>query len=329
MMLVTTIVTVVKNYNLELIYIVLGISVIGLLSFGLFYFFLSAFVFRRIKLIYKIISDTKRNAGEANTFEAKSIEEVGSEVQEWAQNTSKEIISLKSLEDYRRNYLGNVSHELKTPIMSLQGYLHTLLDGGMYDKKVLKKYLKRAAKNVDRLDSIINDLDAINKLEDESSNIRPARFNIMDLIQETIDDLSVFAKEKEITLSVKEGANTGFTVFADIDKISQVLNNLVINSIRYGVEKGETKIGVYALDEDVLVEVTDDGPGIEEQHLKFLFDRFYRVDPSRSRELGGSGLGLSIAKHIIEAHNQTISVRSSVGVGTTFGFTLSRNADSI
>ncbi len=320
---------VVRTYDLELLFVGIGILVIGALSFGLFYYFLSAFVFRRIKLIYKIISDTKKSSGEAYSFETKSIEEVGSEVQEWAQNTSNEITSLKSLEDYRRNYLGNVSHELKTPIMSLQGYLHTLLDGGMYDKKVFKKYLKRAAKNVDRLESIINDLDTINKLEGESSMVRPIRFNIMELVQETIDDLAVFAEKKGISISVKEGANSGFTVYADIDKISQVLNNLVINSIRYGKENGETKIGIYALDEEVLVEVTDDGPGIEEQHLKFLFDRFYRVDPSRSRELGGSGLGLSIAKHILEAHNQTIQVRSSVGVGSTFGFTLSRNSESL
>ncbi len=303
------------------------ISLISLIStYVVVRFFFETFIFRKIKLIYKVINQSKRSMSQNAPFSISevSFDQVNEEVEEWAKKKESEIEYLTGLESYRRNYLGNISHELKTPIFTITGYLHTLIDGGLYDENINKKYLRRAISNVERLQNIVEDLEVINKLESGAVELDLVKFDLKSLTTEVINDLTMLAADKEITITLKEGASKAFYVEADRENIRQVLNNLVSNSIKYGNEGGTTKIAFYDMADKVLIEVSDDGIGIEEQHLKHLFDRFYRVDSSRSRAQGGSGLGLSIVKHIIEAHQQSINVRSTVGVGSTFGFTLKK-----
>lgn len=291
-------------------------------------YILERYIYRRVKLIYKTIRQSKLStpAKKVRLKQQVSIlDQVEEEVADWAEMQNEEIETLKTLEQYRRKFLGDVSHELKTPIFSIQGYIHTLIDGGLYDEKVNMKYLERAARNVDRLLTIVQDLEAISKLESGELILEIQRFELRDLVNEVFMDLELMAKEKEVHLKFKEGADHNYKVKGDRDYIRQVLTNLLLNSIKYGREGGQTKVSFYDMDKHVLVEVSDNGLGIEEKHLKHLFDRFYRVDKSRSRESGGSGLGLSIVKHILEAHNQTINVRSTPGLGSTFGFTMDKS----
>lgn len=290
--------------------------------------FLERFVFRKIKLIYKFIYESKLGSSTKNTFDfdETSIDDVNMEVIEWGKKKEKEIETLKTLEAYRKNYVGNISHELKTPIFSIQGYLHTLLEGGIHDQSINMKYLDRAAQNAERLQNIVEDLEVISRLEGGNVILDLRSFDIKQLVEEVFSDLEVLAAEKNIKLQFKDGANQPFHVMADRESIRQVLNNLIVNSIKYGNINGYTKVSFYDVEQNVLIEVSDNGIGISDDHLKHVFDRFYRVDTSRSRSQGGSGLGLSIVKHIIEAHNQTINVRSTPGIGSTFGFTLKKNA---
>lgn len=310
------------NVNITLV-VVYGIASLILGYFFIRYLF-ERFVFRKIKLIYKMISRSKDSLQGVKTTEAldTTIEDVNDEVLKWATETEKELSSLKMLETYRRKYLGDISHELKTPIFTIQGYLHTLLDGGLHDTKINKKYLKRAVKNLSRLETIVEDLELINQLEAEPELLDKSKFNLKALVEEVFRDLSMKAEEKNIELAFKPGANRAFTVYADKHRIQQVFINLIGNSIKYGTENGMTKVSFYDMDELVLAEVSDDGIGVNEEDINHLFDRFYRVDKSRSRKEGGSGLGLSIVKHIMEAHNQKITVRSTYGKGSTFGITL-------
>jgi len=236
---------------------------------------------------------------------------------------SSEINILKDQENYRREFLGNVSHELKTPLFTIQGYILTLLEGAMKDKKVRSKYLNRTAKGVDRIISIVKDLDLITQFESGIKTVDKSNFNIYELI-DNVYDLMEFESEKNNTkLRIRNEINNSVLVYADKERILQVLTNLVVNSIKYGKENGYTEIAVDEYDKDrIIVRVIDDGEGIEEEHLPRLFERFYRIDKTRSRKKGGSGLGLSIVKHIIEAHQEQIFVKSKVGVGTEFSFTL-------
>lgn len=286
-------------------------------------YLLERFVFRKIKLIYKIISKKKYADKEDLVIEG-NFDKVNREVARWAADTEREIKDLKELEDYRRSFVGNISHELKTPIFAIQGYLHTLLDGGLYDEKINLKYIQKAASNVDRLQNIVEDLEVINRLESGNVVLVYSKFDIKSLTEEVFDDLNFFAKKKKIKLQFKEGAGGQMFVNADKDRIRQVLNNLITNSIKYNDEGGKTIVSFYRLDESILIEISDNGIGIEEKHLKHLFDRFYRIDASRSRAQGGSGLGLSIVKHIVEIHEQNINVRSAPSIGSTFGFTLQK-----
>ena len=296
--------------------------------YGIIYMFLERFIFRRIKLIYKMINKSKTGEGtdlsNKEFYRSHSLDDVDEKVAIWAKDTADELETLKSLENYRRTYLGNISHELKTPLFSIQGYILTLLEGAMYDEKVSTKYLQKAAKNAERLRSIINDLDYITSLESEGPSMSFRNFNLKTLIEDVVDDISIQAKSKEISFEVNSEVVLDLNVNGDINSINQVLTNLLINSIKYGNHQGKTSINIFDLDEELLVEVSDNGIGIEEKHLKHLFDRFFRVDKSRNREVGGSGLGLSIVKHIVEAHNQSVTVRSTPGVGSTFGFTLKK-----
>ncbi|MBK8627399.1 MAG: sensor histidine kinase [Saprospiraceae bacterium] len=293
------------------------------INFMVVRFFLEKYVFRKVKLIYKLIYDSKKDKT-SQDISQESLEDVNMKVMEWAVNTKKEIASLKSLEEYRKNYVGNISHELKTPIFSIQAYLHTLLEGGLYDETINKDYLKRAADNTERLQNIVEDLDIITKLESGKAELDIKRFDIKELVRDIFLDLKSMAKKKKITLQFKDVTATSFMVMADRESIRQVFTNLLVNSIKYGKDGGTTKVSFYDMDTEVLTEISDNGIGIEDKHLKHVFDRFYRVDSSRSRKQGGSGLGLSIVKHIIEAHDQTINVRSTVDVGSTFGFTLEK-----
>ncbi|MEM1322195.1 MAG: ATP-binding protein [Bacteroidota bacterium] len=288
---------------------------------------LKRYIYRKIKLIYKSIHRFKVTAKDKIRdvdINTDIIGEVEKEVSNWVNSQNKEIESLKSLEAYRRNFLGDISHELKTPIFSIQGYIHTLLDGGLYDEKINRSYLVKAASNVERLQTIVSDLESIAKLESGTLMLDMQPFDIRALAEEVLEDMEIMAKERKISLLFKEGADRGFTVHADRENIRQVLTNLIANSLKYGNDNGHTKLAFYDMDKYILIEVADNGIGIKETDLKRVFERFYRVDKSRSRTQGGSGLGLSIVKHIIEAHQQTVNVRSAAGVGSTFGFTLAK-----
>ena len=252
------------------------------------------------------------------------IEDAEKEVTEWASQQQKEIENLKSLEEYRRNFFGDISHELKTPLFNIQGYIHTLLDGALYDEKINLEYLKRAAINTERLHLIVEDLDVISRLDSGENPLEMKVFNIRKLASEVIEEMELVAAKKKIQLTYKEKNPRNYHVKADRESIRQIFTNLIVNSIKYGKEKGVTKVAFYHMDEYILVEIADNGIGIERKHLPHIFDRFYRVEKSRNRSQGGSGLGLSIVKHIIEAHGLTINVRSDFGIGTTFGFTLKK-----
>jgi two-component system phosphate regulon sensor histidine kinase PhoR len=250
--------------------------------------------------------------------------QVRQDVIDWAQSKNTEIENLKSLENYRRDFVGNISHELKTPIFSIQGYLHTLLEGGIYNDDINKNYLQRAMRNVDRLQNIVEDLEVIHKLESNNTLITKENWELKSLCNEVISDITVLATPKNMTIEYNTSASKNFLVNANREMIRQVLTNLLSNAVKYGRENTKIDIAFYDLDQSILVEITDIGDGIESKHIKHLFDRFYRVDGARARKIGGSGLGLSIVKHIIEAHDQKINVRSTVGVGSTFGFTLDK-----
>jgi two-component system phosphate regulon sensor histidine kinase PhoR len=256
------------------------------------------------------------------------ISKVNEEVSEWAQDRRQEIEELKKLEAYRREFLGNVSHELKTPLFNIQGYILTLLDGGLNDSTINKEYLERSGKNIERMISIVEDLEVISRFETGEMKLDVINFDIVALATDVIELLEVKAKKKNIRLYLSREYEKPLFVRADKERIRQVLINLLDNSIKYGTENGKTKVSFFDMDENLLIEVADNGIGVDTKDVSRLFERFFRVDKSRSREQGGSGLGLAIVKHILEAHKQTINVRSTIGVGTTFAFTLQKT-DSV
>lgn len=308
-----------------------GVLVAGILIFIAAYlittYYLKMYIYRKIKVIYKVIRKQKISPKEKSTnvdISRHLLDDVAEEVEAWADDHQKELDKYKSWAEYRRRFVGDISHELKTPIFNIQGFLHTLLDGALEDPKVNRPYLERAAKNLDRLNTIVEDLEAISKYESGELVLDMQAFDLRKLAEEVFEDLEFKAARKNIRLEFKEGVGLVCRVRADRESIRQVLMNLVSNSIKYGQANGRTKIGFYDMDRNVLVEVADNGIGIPADKLKHVFDRFYRVDESRSREQGGSGLGLAIVKHIIEAHNQTITVRSTPNLGSTFGFTLEK-----
>ena len=258
------------------------------------------------------------------TLDKDIISKVNEEVTEWAQDRRQEIEELKKLEAYRREFLGNVSHELKTPLFNIQGYILTLLDGGLDDPSINKEYLERSGKNIERMISIVEDLEVISRFETGELKLDILNFDIVALATDVIELLEVKAKKKNIRMNIVRENEKPLFVRADKERTRQVLINLLDNSIKYGTEGGKTKVGFFDMDENILIEVTDNGLGVDTKDIPRLFERFFRVDKSRSREQGGSGLGLAIVKHIIEAHHQTINVRSTIGVGTTFAFTLQK-----
>ena len=299
---------------------------VALIAYFISYYFVREYVYRKIKVIYKRITDHRISPDDKKRFFKSDFvfEQVEKEVEEWAKQQQQEIDKLRAWQEYRRKFLGDISHELKTPIFNIQGYLETLLDGALDDATVNRRYMERAAKNAERLTTIIEDLEVISRLESGELLLDLQTFDLKALVQEVFEDLEFKAAQRNITLGFKPAADFSFSVIADRDYIRQVLSNLIDNSIKYGSENGHTRVGFYDMDKVVLVEVADNGIGIAHEHLPHVFDRFYRVDKSRSRDQGGSGLGLSIVKHIIEAHRQSINVRSTAGIGTTFGFSLDK-----
>lgn len=285
------------------------------------------FIYRKIKFIYKFIHQTKASKKEEvyNKYmlPGKSIDEVREEVEEWAEQRSREVELLKQNESFRKEFLQNLSHEFKTPVFAIQGYVDTLLQGAMENPDTNKRFLEKTAKNTERLVNLLKDLDEISKLERGELKLHKQFFVIQDLVKEVFESLSWKAEQKNISFSIKKGCEQPLTVFADKEKMRQVLNNLVDNSIKYGKMDGSTVASMYNTDDKhILVEISDDGMGINEKYLDRVFERFFRTNEGRDRDVTGSGLGLSICKHIIEAHGYTIHARSKENIGTTIGFTL-------
>jgi len=305
------------------------ITVVFSLSIAVFSFFViqyrvERFIYRRVKKIYDDVSLL-----ESTSFRSQAVttdmETLTNQVKKFATDKKLEIETLKIREEYRREFLGNVSHELKTPLFTVQGYLSTLIDGAIGDKKVRKKYLERAEKGVERLVYIVEDLDLISKLELGDVNLELKKFNIVALVQSVFDLLEMTADKKNIILMFDRKYSKAIHVFADQKKIQQVISNLVMNSIKYGKKNGTTEVTIEDLvDEKIIVRIRDNGEGIEKQYISRLFERFFRVNKSGSRTQGGSGLGLSIVKHIIEAHGEKIYVESVYGESSEFSFTLEK-----
>jgi two-component system phosphate regulon sensor histidine kinase PhoR len=302
-------------------------------SFMVFYYLMERYVYSKIKIIYKLIHNLKlgRDLRDAlgEHISSDPINDVELEVKEWAKEKKSEIDELRKQEKFRRDFLSNISHEFKTPLFAIQGYIEAIQDDDFEDKDLAKDFLAKAAKNVDRLSYLIKDLDEISKLESGEIPINLTRFKINDLIKEVFESMEAKARQHNIKLIFKQKYDEPILVNADREKIRQVLVNLIDNSLKYGKEEGNTAVSLFELHDQVLVEVTDDGIGIEEKYLPRLFERFFRTDSSRSRQIGGSGLGLAIVKHIVEAHEQTINVRSTEGLGSTFGFTLQKSKQSL
>lgn len=306
-----------SSIELELLSIVL---ITFIFSYLVIYKLVKKYIYDRVKLIYKTI---KKNKGVTSNMKT-DLELVSRDVEDIAAQRQKEIDELKMMENFRREFLGNVSHELKTPIFNIQGYIHTLIDGALYDKNVNMAYLERTSKSVDRMINIVEDLVTISKIESNRLDLEMENFDIVDLAKDIFDQTEMKAKKANLSISLDKEYDP-ISVLADRDKIIQVFTNLIVNSIKYGKEGGETRVRFYEMGENILIEVADNGIGISQQNLPRLFERFYRVDKSRSRDQGGTGLGLAIVKHILESHNQVINVRSTEDVGTTFSFTLQKS----
>ncbi len=305
-----------SNYNVSLFYVFF----IFLLFTGLLiYYIVKNFFHERIKVIYKNIYKFR---GTSNVIDL-DIDDVEKQAEEWADAKEQELKEMQQDENYRREFLGNVSHELKTPIFNIQGYIQTLLEGGLHDDDINMKYLKRADKSVERMINIVEDLEVISRLETEQSELDIQSFNIEELVNEVFDQMEMKANKMQIKLEFINESQTSFAM-GDRDKIQQVFMNLISNSIKYGKNGGRTRVRFFDMESNLLIEVADNGIGINKDSLDRLFERFYRVDKNRSREIGGTGLGLAIVKHILEGHNQQINVRSTVNVGSTFSFILEK-----
>ncbi|MEO5562292.1 MAG: ATP-binding protein [Chitinophagaceae bacterium] len=311
---------------------VVAIVAVMVVGYLLISFVIGRFVNRKIKLIYKLIYNTKATKREETYYKyvlpQKSIDEVREDVEQWAEKRNEEIELLRANEQFRKEFLQNLSHEFKTPVFAIQGYVDTLLHGALENPQVNKRFLEKTASNVERLTNLLNDLDEISKLERGELNLLKQNFVIQDIVKEAFESISIMAEQRNIRCNIKKGCESPLIVFADKEKIRQVLLNLVENSIKYGKQNGTITASMYNTDgKHLLIEISDDGIGIPEKHLPRIFERFYRTEKGRSLDITGSGLGLAICKHIIEAHGQTIHVRSREDVGTTIGFTLETRRD--
>jgi two-component system phosphate regulon sensor histidine kinase PhoR len=296
-------------------------------SYLLLFSIIQNFIYRKIKLIYKFIHQTKASKREETYYKyilpQKSIDDVREDVEAWAEQRSHEIELLKNNEAFRKDFLQNLSHEFKTPVFAIQGYIDTLLQGALENPQVNRRFLEKAGKNVERLANLIKDLDEISKLERGELKLLKQPFIIQDLVKEIFENLSWKAEQQNISFSIKKQCEQPLIVFADKEKIRQVISNLVDNSIKYGKHGGATVASMYNTDDkNILIEISDDGMGISEKNLDRVFERFFRTTEGRNKDGTGSGLGLAICKHIVEAHGHAIHVRSKETVGTSIGFTL-------
>ena len=304
------------------------IVLFSVLVFTVFYlimnFYIEKNIYKRVDKIYKniMILESKSTPVQNITI-SKDLDFLENEINKYAKLKKLEVQSFKDKAEFRKEFIGNVAHELKTPLFTVQGYISTLLDGAMDNPEILKKYLQRADKGVDRLIYIVQDLDLITKIEFGENKLSKSNFDIIVLIKNIFEDLEMKAKKKNISLLIDGSVKNSIMVYADMERIQQVVTNLIVNSIKYGDTNGTTEVSVEPFDaKKFVVRITDNGEGIEAEHIPRLFERFYRVDKSGSRTEGGSGLGLSIVKHIIDAHEESIFVESKYGIGSEFSFTL-------
>ena len=305
-------------------YVVICLLTLFIFSFVIIQLIIENFILTKVKSLYQDLLPTGIPLNEDSL--QKDVISITQSLQKFAKESKLEIELLKDKENYRREFIGNLAHELKTPLFTVQGFILTLLDNDVTDRKMVKKYLKKAASGVDRLGFIINDLDLITQFETGVTTLNVEQFDIADLIKDIVEMLEIKAKKSGINLQFNPNQDGPTMVQGDMERLTQVITNLVINSFKYGVENGTTEIEISELNETkILVRVIDNGKGIAEEHLPRLFERFYRVDKTRNRNEGGSGLGLAIVKHIIEAHNEKIFVESTPKVGSEFSFTLSRS----
>jgi len=315
-------------FPVPIFYTIISAAIVTLLAFTICYFGVSRFLYTRIEDINSQIIGSIQNTVFKNKMQSRSadaLEKLSTYVKRLIQEKTIEIDNLKELERMRKEFLGDVAHELRSPIFNVQGYIHTLMEGAMEDEEVRSRFLNKAAKHVDHLSILVEDLVTISRIEAGELKLELMEFDIKELIHEVIDLLDLSAKQKAITLQTKYNGNTDPVIIkADLQKIRQVLVNLVNNSIKYGRENGFTTINLLDAQNDITVEVADNGEGIAEQHLARIFERFYRVDKARVRTEPSTGLGLAIVKHFVEAHKQKILVTSREGVGSIFSFTLEK-----
>lgn len=311
--------------EINIILILVSFITSGTISYFIVFYLLEKLITNKIRILYRTIHSFKISKGDFPVnMDEDVLEKTEKEVISWVKTKREEIDRLKEQEAFRREFIGNLAHELRTPIFSIQGYILTLLEGGLEDENINVKFLERASKGVDRMTNILEDLDTITKLESERIKINKKNIDVKDLAEEILESFEIKAKEKNIRLILDSKDLDSIMVYCDRDKIGQVLTNLINNALNYGKENGYVKVRFFDFEDNYLVEVADNGIGIEEKHLPRLFERFYRVDKSRSRHDGGTGLGLAIVKHIVEAHGQMINVRSTPGEGSTFSFTLQK-----
>ncbi|MBI3520904.1 MAG: sensor histidine kinase [Bacteroidetes bacterium] len=316
------------NHHFDLAICLLSFFISFIVSFFVIYFLYNNIIFGKIDKLYLLVKAQQPKEIPNTEFqldEVDSIDRLEDEIKKLAQERHKEAEQNRNLDSYRKEFLGNVSHELKTPIFNIQGYVSTLIDGGINDPSINIEYLKRADKSVDRMIQIIDDLETISQLEVGTLELELESYDIAQQVKDIIEALEFQASKQHIKLQLAKKYDKPILVRADKFRIRQVLVNLITNSIKYGKENGKTTISLNLFDEQVIVEIKDNGIGIAEKHLPRLFERFYRVDKGRSREQGGTGLGLAIVKHIIEAHGETIDVMSTLNEGTTISFTLKRS----
>lgn len=320
---------VIERFELSTWYTMGASLLLFLVIYMLLFRVLNYLLYKRIRPIYKIIRDlplSKRKITSRDFVgDDDPINEVDVEVAKWANAKQEEIARLQGLEKYRKDFIGNVSHELKTPIFNIQGYIHTLLDGALEDPEINMMYLERTSKSVDRMISIVQDLEIISKLESGEIKLEKRRFDLVKLSEDVFEFEAREAETRQIKLILDAKRDVPVWVHADKGRIFNVISNLVINGIKYSKPGGEVRIAFFDMEDHILVEVSDNGIGITKENVHRIFERFYRVDKSRSRSQGGTGLGLAIVKHIIEGHKQTIQVRSVTGKGTKFNFTLDKS----
>jgi two-component system phosphate regulon sensor histidine kinase PhoR len=310
-----------EAFELWAVAIVVGV-ILEEISYFVIYSAVEKFIDHRIKVLYKTISKIKGGDEQSINMDEDVVETANQDVMEWAEDQIKEITLLRETDSFRKDFIGNLAHELKTPLFNIQGFILTLLEVGLDDPEINRKFLSKAEKNIDRMTGLLEDLDSISKIESGVMTIDPEPVNIVELSNDIVDNLERKAKDANVNLKVRDTED--FTVLCDPQKIEQVLSNLLVNSINYGKDGGKTRVRFYDMGENILIEVADDGIGIKEEDLLRIYERFYRVDKSRSRHAGGSGLGLAIVKHIVEAHGGNLHVRSTFEEGTTFSFTLKK-----